>query len=63
MNMYQQVNAVENGVTSLQVASHKGHEKMVKFLLERGGDINKPDEEGNTPLHFAVHGSVCILQV
>jgi ankyrin repeat protein len=47
-------------VTGLQIASHKGYEKIVKLLLERGADINKADADGNTPLHFAVHGFVHI---
>lgn len=55
-NNKDKVDEVENGASCLQVASHRGHEKMVKLLLERGGNINIADKDGNTPLHFAVQG-------
>lgn len=59
--IFVQINEVENGVSCLQVAGHRGHEKMVKLLLERGANINKADKDGNTPLHFAVQGCVKYL--
>ena len=38
------------GVSSLYVASLKGHESTVKFLLDNGADVNLCTEDGTSPL-------------
>jgi hypothetical protein len=43
------------GTTPLHWASYLGNEKIVRFLLNRGADLEAKDEEyGATPLMFAV---------
>src|SRR5439155_13899405 len=37
----------------LNWASQNGHTKMVKLLLENGGDPNLKNEDGDTPLHLS----------
>ncbi|XP_047948704.1 potassium channel KAT3-like [Salvia hispanica] len=39
--------------TSLHVAIRQGHMEMVRFLLERGANVHKPDERGWTPKALA----------
>ncbi len=43
-------------LTPLHLAVIHGNREMVRFLLERGADPNKPDDSGRTPLHSAVAG-------
>jgi ankyrin repeat protein len=54
----------DDGWTALEIASAYGHVKIVKFLLERGADVNKQDFDGWTPLHASAangHMGVCLL--
>ncbi|KAL2244677.1 potassium channel KAT3 [Sesamum indicum] len=45
--------SAEDGQTALHVAVQQGHLEMVKLLLERGANVNKPDERGWTPKALA----------
>ncbi|WPK24688.1 hypothetical protein PUMCH_001971 [Australozyma saopauloensis] len=40
-----------NGYTAIHAAASYGHIDLLKLLIERGGDINIQDQEGDTPLH------------
>lgn len=42
-----------NGRTALHVAVSEGNLEIVKYLLDQGADINKPDIEGWTPQKLA----------
>ncbi|KAK9268938.1 hypothetical protein L1049_000704 [Liquidambar formosana] len=42
-----------NGTTALLVAVRKGNTEMVKFLLDQGADIDRPDMHGCTPRDLA----------
>ncbi|XP_059432578.1 potassium channel AKT1-like isoform X1 [Corylus avellana] len=42
-----------NGTTALHVAVCEGNMEIVKFLLDHGADIDKPDHEGWTPRALA----------
>jgi ankyrin repeat protein len=42
------------GETALQHASEKGHFHIVKYLLEKGADVNSKDNAGQIPLSLAV---------
>ena len=44
---------VSYGSTPLWVAAKRGHSHVVKLLLERGAEFDKPDGFGITPLHRA----------
>ena len=35
------------------MAASKGHEAVVKALIEAGADVNKADDDGWTPLYMA----------
>ena len=35
------------------MAAQKGHEAVVKALIEAGADVNKADNDGRTPLYWA----------
>lgn len=45
--------ARSNGTTPLHVAVCEGNTEMVKFLLDKGADIDKPDMHGWTPRDLA----------
>merc|ERR1719506_3652221 len=54
----------DDGWTALEIAAAYGHVEIVKFLLERGADVNKQDFDGWTPLHASAangHMGVCLL--
>ena len=34
-------------------ASQKGHLEIVKYLIEKGADINKENNNGETALHWS----------
>ncbi|NNE38987.1 MAG: ankyrin repeat domain-containing protein [Gammaproteobacteria bacterium] len=53
--------ATEEEGSALVVASAAGHEELAKYLLQRGADPNINDAYGLTPLHFAVHRGVLIM--
>lgn len=40
-----------NGYTPIHAAASYGHILLLKYLIEKGGDINIQDTEGDTPLH------------
>ena len=46
-------NCTRKDMTSLHLAVHKGHEDVVKLLLNVGADTSMANEKGFTPLHWA----------
>ncbi|NIM15438.1 MAG: hypothetical protein GTO45_25970 [Candidatus Aminicenantes bacterium] len=40
--------------TALAIASYKGHQEIVDFLIEKGADIHKKDKFDAAPIHMAV---------
>jgi ankyrin repeat protein len=42
-----------DGVSLLHWATFIGHPGIVRFLIEKGADVNIKDWKGNTPLHYA----------
>lgn len=55
----------KSGISALCLASWQGNAKIVNFLLEQGvaDQINRPDEEGFTPLYVAVmHNNTLVVQ-
>ena len=44
------------GQTALHIACERGHEGIVRLLLEQGADLGSRDTPGNTALHSAVRG-------
>jgi ankyrin repeat protein len=42
---------MEHGATPLHCAAKGEHLEIVRFLLDRGAEINVRDKKGNTPLH------------
>jgi len=42
------------GKISLHQAAKQGFVHIIKFLLDKGADINKGNKNGNTPLHYAI---------
>lgn len=47
---------LDNGATSLDRASYNGHYSVVKFLLEKGAQVNQERYDGSTPLWNASQG-------
>jgi ankyrin repeat protein len=43
----------EDGRTPLSLAAEKGHESVIKQLIERGADLESKDKYGLTPLSWA----------
>lgn len=43
----------QNGLTPLLIASFKGHDKIIDFLVNHGCDIDEPSVDGKTALMFA----------
>ena len=41
----------------LSNAAYGGHDEIIKFVLERGADVNVKDDKGTTPLINAVLGN------
>ena len=46
--------ASSNRTTPLWEAASNGHIRIVRFLVERGANVNAFDAEGNTPLYVAL---------
>ena len=44
----------ENGNSLVAIATCKGDLTMLKFLIKSRFDINIPNHDGNTPLHFGI---------
>jgi ankyrin repeat protein len=42
-----------NQDTALHIAIKDKNYNLIKLLLQRGADLNKPNKEGKTPLHYA----------
>ncbi|KAJ6539478.1 ankyrin repeat-containing domain protein [Mycena capillaripes] len=42
-----------HGKTALHIAALKGHEELVRMLIDFGADVDLSDNKGNTPLHYA----------
>ena len=43
--------------TPLHLACQEGHPKVVEKILECGCDVERVDQDGDTPLHFAASGT------
>jgi hypothetical protein len=44
-----------HGTSPLHAATHWGDVEVVRSLLARGADVDAVDEQGQTPLHVALH--------
>ena len=52
------------GVMPLYIGAQKGHEAVVRALIELGVDINKAKDNGRTPLYTAAEkGHAAIAQI
>lgn len=54
----------KDGSTPLHCAVWKGHQEMVKLLLDYGADVNAHNENdhwGTTPLHAAAHANQAVI--
>ena len=48
------LNSIVYGATLLIFAMRKKNFDAVRMILNEGADVNAPDENGNTPLHWAI---------
>jgi len=51
-----QVDVKSSGKSALQVASHQGYLDIVQLLLKTGANLQLPDEDGDTALHYSAFG-------
>ena len=55
--------ANENGLTLLHAAAMGGHLMIVKFLVEKGANVNRRKAQGETPLFVAsANGHANVVQ-
>jgi len=52
-----------NGETPLHMACKFTRHNMAKVLIEKGADINKADNESNTPLLVSCHKEVDLINI
>lgn len=52
-----------NGYTPLHAAASYGHRELLQLLVQKGGDINIQDNEGDTPLHHTEDLETATLMV
>lgn len=45
-----------HGTTLLHLASKTSNLELIRLLIQEGGDVNAQDEDGETPLHWAMAG-------
>ena len=50
------VNAKDDGRTPLSYAASWGDEEIAELLIAKGADVNAKDEDGTTPLDWAIFG-------
>ena len=43
-----------HGITLLHLASTTSNLRLIRLLIQEGGDVNAQDEDGETPLHWAM---------
>ena len=61
INMGVNINIRTERGTALTIATNTSNEDIVELLIEKGGDIDQTDNQGNTPLmHVAQTGNVTI---
>lgn len=51
------------GNTALHIACYNGQDSVVNELIDYGANVNQPNNNGFTPLHFAAastHGALCL---
>lgn len=46
-----------HAATALHTAAMRGNERIVKLLLKSRADIFLKENDGNTPLHYAIAGA------
>lgn len=57
------ISGYENG-TALHAASRTGCAKIIRFLIQKGADVNARDWEQKTPLHFAAaEGQIAAIRL
>ena len=49
--------AIVLGITPLMIASSCGHVEVVECLIQAEADINSTDQDGYSPLAYAITGS------
>ena len=53
MELEHKIVADKKGWTDLHKAAWRGDLEETKFLVQKGTNVNAPDNKGNTPLHLA----------